>query len=104
MASISEALKIEEGWLRKIEAFVTENWEKHETISDIMEETAIFVRDDEFGGVVNCNLSTYEKKLVLLGFMIGNMKAKSSIEEVHHNLMMQMISEMIKRKGEEDGE
>lgn len=106
MASITEALKIEEGWLQKTESFLKENYEKFETISEIMEETALFVRAEEFGEDVNCQLSTYEKKLVMMGFMLGNMKAKTSLEEMHHSMMMEMISQMIKGKlnDSEDGE
>ena len=106
MASITEALRIEEGWLQKTQEFLKENYEKYETISDIMEETALFVRSEEFGEDVNCKLSTYEKKLVMVGFMLGNMKAQSSLEAVHHSMMMEMIAEMIKSKfkGNEDGE
>jgi len=104
MASITEALKIEEGWLQKTEQFLRDNYEKHETISDIMEETALFVRSEEFGEDVDCKLSTYEKKLVMMGFMLGNFKHRSNLEEMHHSMMMEVIAQMIKSKFKEDGE
>jgi hypothetical protein len=104
MASITEALKIEEGWLQKTEQFLKDNYEKHETVSDIMEETALFVRSEEFGEDVDCKLSTYEKKLVMMGFMLGNFKQRSNLEEMHHSMMMEVIAQMIKSKFKEDGE
>lgn len=68
--TISGALGISDGWFESTVEMIRENWGKHETISDIMEWAARETRDEELG-VVNADLTVYEKKLVMAGFIIA---------------------------------
>lgn len=68
--SISGALGISDGWFESTVEMIRENWGKYETISDTMEWAARETRDEELG-VVNADLTVYEKKLVMAGFIIA---------------------------------
>ena len=85
MATIEEALKIEEGWKSNTLAYLSEIEEQFSTISDIMESAAIHVRDSEFEDLKECGLSVYEKKLVMVGYMI--------CQRVYANTMEHAIKE-----------
>lgn len=68
--TISGALGIPDGWFESAVKMIKDNWGNHETVSDTMEWVAKETRDEELG-VVNANLTVYEKKLVMVGFIIG---------------------------------
>jgi len=68
--TISGALGIPDGWFESAVKMIKDNWGNHETVSDTMEWVAKETRDEELG-VVNANLTVYEKKLVMVGFIIA---------------------------------
>lgn len=69
METINEALGLSEEWRsitdKKIENLIDE--EAH--VSSVMEKMIAFLKEDEFGEG-EYELSTYEKKLTYMGFMI----------------------------------
>jgi hypothetical protein len=97
--TISDALKIEKGWVESTSDYLETIFEKHETISEIMEDAGKFTREEELGEV-DCELSRYEKKLMMLGVMIGSIKARSAMDLASN----QILFEMFKRFKEENGE
>jgi len=68
--TITGALGIEEGWYENAIQEIADNWGELPTISDTIEWAAKETRDNELG-VVNTDLTVYEKKLVMVGFIIG---------------------------------
>jgi len=97
--TISDALKIEKGWVESTNDYLASIFEKHDTISEIMEDAGKYTREEELGEV-DCELSRYEKKLMMLGVMIGSLKARSAIDLASHEILF----EMFKRFREENGE
>lgn len=97
--TISDALKIEKGWVESTSDYLESIFEKHETISDIMEDAGKYTRDEELGEV-DCELSKYEKKLMMVGVMIGTMKARSAVDLASHQILL----ELFKRFSEDNDE
>jgi hypothetical protein len=93
MASITQALKIEDNWYESTCKAIGKIWETRNTISDIMEDSAVHVRNSEFGDVSGVELTTYEKKLVMLGFIIAHKKGVNDHEQL---IMKAIISEIIR--------
>jgi hypothetical protein len=74
--TLPQALGLTQEWYDSIAKRVEDNYGKSTTkISDFMEVEANEVKEDEFGDV-DINLSRYEKKLVLLGYLIGLQRVK----------------------------
>lgn len=99
--TISGALGISDGWFESTVEMIRENWGKHKTLSDTMKWAAKETRDEELGGV-NADLTIYEKKLVMTGFIISqNMHAQATAINP-----MALFLEFLKsqQRGEEDEE
>ena len=104
--TIQEALGLEESFPKLIKNLLDQKFEELERISDIMETAAEEVRNDDLGEV-NVKLSTYEKKLVFLGMMIGARKVGNDVEGfLSSSILGSIIKEQKKKrkKDDEDGE
>jgi hypothetical protein len=76
--TLPEALELTQEWYdntaKRIEDTFGETTDK---ISDFIELEANNLRDEEFGEV-DVNITKYERKLVLLGYLIGLQRVKSN--------------------------
>ena len=69
--SITEAIGVNEKWYNELHPKVLEGLKSKELISDVINELADDVRTECFGEVNNVELSDYEKKLLMVGYLIG---------------------------------
>jgi hypothetical protein len=69
-ASINEALGIHQDWKILTDARIENLIDDKDTISEVIESEAMTIKEQEFG-TGNYELTPYEKKLVLAGFMIA---------------------------------
>jgi len=91
--SITSALGLRDEVWDEIEAIVKKTWENNETVSDTLIQSGLEVRDLSFGDTGHRpNLSEYEIKIMLVGFMVGVKKARNGITEAmmetHIGMMM----------------
>jgi hypothetical protein len=74
--TLPEALQLDQTWYDNTAKRIEETFgETTEKISDFMEIEANNLRDEEFGEV-DVNITKYERKLVLLGYLIGLQRGK----------------------------
>lgn len=100
--TISGSLGISDGWFESTVEMIGENWGKHKTVSDTMEWAAKETRDEELGGV-NADLTVYEKKLVMTGFIIAqHMHAQATVINPMAALFLEFLKSQ--QRGEEDEE
>lgn len=69
--SITEAIGVNEKWYEELHPKVIEGLKSKELVSDVISELADDVRTECFGEVNNVKLSDYEKKLLLVGYLVG---------------------------------
>ena len=100
--TIQEALGLDSSFTDLIKDLLDQKFGELERISDIIETSAEEVRNDDLGKV-NAKLSTYEKKLVFLGMMIGARKVTSDMEGFFTTgIIGSIIKEQKKRKRKDD--
>ena len=75
--TIFQAMGIADDWANECYDFVKTTYEEEKTISDVMLKSMTNVRDESLGITADSDipLTDYEKKLVLVGFLIGKQKA-----------------------------
>jgi hypothetical protein len=74
--TLPEALELTQEWYDNTAKRIEETFgETTKKISDFMEIEATNVREEEFGEV-DVNITKYERKLVLLGYLIGLQRGK----------------------------
>jgi len=74
--TLPEALQLSQEWYDETAKRIEETFgETTEKISDFMEIEANNIREEEFGEV-NVNITKYERKLVLIGYLIGLQRGK----------------------------
>lgn len=78
---------------------VTKKLESLKTLSDVLEQVAEEVRDEEFGES-NFRISQYEKKLMLSGFLVGCVRAEAKMDELKTLLEMLMLAKSLGKNGE----
>lgn len=72
-----------------------EIYDAHSTISDVLDNATSHVRNDEFG--FTDNLSAYEKKLMLAGYLVGMVHS----ENQHKGKLAEMVLQMLGKFTEE---
>lgn len=96
--TLPEALGLSQEWYDETAKKIEKNFGvSTDTISELMAEEATAVRDDEFGDV-NVKLSAYEKKLVLVGYLIGLRKAGGG------NPLDEFLRHLFESRGQQGGE
>ena len=95
--TITEALGINETFFKFAHDIVDEVWENEQRVSDIINKTAEEVRNYDLGEI-DAKISDYEKKLILLGMIIGGKRARMELSDT---LMGGLISHIKKMKGDE---
>lgn len=88
--TITGALNIPDEWLEKVHEQLEIKVLEKEAVSDVILESALELKEEEFGEG-DYTLTEYEKKLVLLGFMM-----QSSIMRVKTKNAMFSFLESIK--------
>jgi hypothetical protein len=68
--TIADALGLSTEWKRRADRRILRLMETKENISDIIEDFAYTTKDEEFGDG-DWEITEYEKKLMLGGFMLG---------------------------------
>jgi hypothetical protein len=93
--TLPEALQLSQEWYDETAKRIEETFgETTEKISDFMEIEANNIREEEFGEV-NVNITKYERKLVLIGYLIGLQRGKAA------DPMSSFIEFLLKTKGGE---
>lgn len=69
-STITGGLGLEEKFFEQGHKMVVEVFQRTETVSDTLEELAKEIRDETLGEV-DTPITTYEKKLMLVGFLSG---------------------------------
>lgn len=109
--TITGGMGLENSFSKFAEGMIMESLEETSYVSDALLNIAERVREDSLGEVNN-NLSEYEKKLIFIGFVAGEMRASSQIAEQLEMLQklsgmkgfmdaMDAISQIKKQKGED---
>lgn len=89
--TITSGLGLKEDYFDFLVKTVEERWKNSETISDVMLSSASDVKYEEFE-VTDTSLSNYEKKLVLLGMVIGLEKLSLDMKNKH----LEMLGDLFK--------
>jgi len=91
MATVSEGLKIEQGWFEKTQEVCVKSLSNEETVSDTLESVGKWVRDEELSS--DHELTRYEKKLLFAGMIIGSMHTEARIEsERKKSMVLEMLA------------
>jgi hypothetical protein len=91
--TLPEALQLDQTWYDNTAKRIEETFgETTEKISEFIDIEATNVREEEFGEI-DVNITKYERKLVLLGYLIGLQRVKSN------DPMSSFIEFLLKEKG-----
>lgn len=93
--TIFQAMGIADDWANECYDFVKTTYEAEDTLSEVMLKSMVNVRDESLGIDVNSDipLTDYERKLVLVGFLIGRHKG----EQIANNLIETILKKLNKR-------
>lgn len=102
--TITEALGLDEKWLEEFTPKATDYWNQNDRISDALQEIASDIKDEEFG--CNIQLSSYEKKLILAGFILGRETASAEISKKINSVsgLMGLLGAIREIKPDQDDE
>ncbi len=95
--TINEALGLSKEWRDITMEAVESRIMDAEKLSDVMEEIALVVKEDEFGepGSKGYDLTAYEKKLIYAGYMIAQemhvLQAMAAKKEIMSDLIKLML-------------
>ena len=92
-STITEGLGLESGFFKEAELIVKNNLHKYDTISEALAVTAGEVRNNELGDVSG-NITAYERKLILAGFVMGCIRTAADATE-----KLEMLKFMMMMKG-----
>ena len=92
-STITEGLGLESGFFKEAELIVKNNLHKYDTISEALAVTAGEVRNNELGDV-SVNITAYERKLILAGFVMGCIRTAADATE-----KLEMLKFMMMMKG-----
>lgn len=93
--TIFKAMGIAEDWANECFEFVKTTYEAEDTLSEVMLKSMTNVRDESLGIGVNSDipLTDYERKLVLVGFLIGRHKG----EQIANGLIETILKKLNKK-------
>lgn len=94
MASITEALGIQEGWFEEMKQIAESAIEEFDEVSGILDRVGKEIREEDLG-YSEGELSVYEKKLLMAGYTIGSMAQSNKARELTmlrdlHSLLRQL--------------
>lgn len=93
--TIFQAMGIADDWANECYDFVKTTYEAEDTLSEVMLKSMANVRDESLGIDVNSDipLTDYERKLVLVGFLVGRHKG----EQMANNLIETILKKLNKK-------
>jgi len=91
---INEALGLTDEWRILTDARIEELFDSKETISEVMETEALTAKAQEFGEG-SYELTAYEKKLVLSGFMIAQELHSRKMRAAAAEAMMGLLADRL---------
>jgi len=100
-STITSGLGLKEDYFDFLLETVERRWKKSETISDLMISAASDIKYEEFE-VSDNHLSEYEKKLVLLGMVIGLEKLAQDIKTKHLEMFNDLFKDIFSVSEEEE--
>ena len=94
MATITEALGIQEGWFEEMKQIAESAIEELDDVSGILTTVGKEIREEDLG-YSEGELSVYEKKLLMAGYTIGSMSQANKVRELMmlkdlHSLLSQL--------------
>jgi hypothetical protein len=94
MATITEALGIQEGWFEEMKQIAESAIEELDEVSGILDRVGKEIREEDLG-YSEGELSVYEKKLLMAGYTIGSMSQANKVRELMmlkdlHSLLSQL--------------
>ena len=94
MATITEALGIQEGWFEEMKQIAESAIEELDDVSGILTTVGKEIREEDLG-YSEGELSVYEKKLLMAGYTIGSMSQANKVRELMmlkdlHSLLSQI--------------
>ena len=94
MATITEALGIQEGWFEEMKQIAESAIEELDEVSGILDRVGKEIREEDLG-YSEGELSVYEKKLLMAGYTIGSMSQANKVRELMmlkdlHSLLSQI--------------
>jgi hypothetical protein len=95
--TVSQAMLLDQKWFDELaEKIETDFGKTTEKISEFMEQTAEDIKSEEFGDLKDKTLSKYERKLIMVGYLIGIEKGRDN----PMNMLMEHLLSQHLRKGE----
>lgn len=100
-STITSGLGLDEDYFDSLIETVNKNWKKCDTVSDLMLVSASEIKFEEFE-VNDATLSDYEKKLVLLGMVVGLEKISRDIKSHQRSLISALFRDQSDKEDKED--
>ena len=97
--TITQGLGIEDSWFDSKVDSIVKIWKEEEKVSAALEAVAQEIKDDEFG--TGIELSAYEKKLILAGYVAGQ---AAIMAENHAKEKLKRLEMLVKLLGGKGGE
>lgn len=91
--TITQGLGIEDSWFESKVEDVIKSWKTHELVSDALKEIAQDIKDQEFETEIP--VTEYEKKLVLAGYMAG--QVPGILETAERMSLLEVMASILKR-------
>lgn len=86
--TISQGLGIPNSWFEDKAGRVVEIWKEHDKVSEALEHLAQEIKDEEFETQIQ--VTDYEKKLILAGYVIGHASSVIQNQESMERLIRGM--------------
>lgn len=102
-STITGGLGLEEEFFEKGQEMVKEAFIRTDTISDMLAELAKEVRDETLGEM-NSPITTYEKKLMLIGFFAGIVRQRAEGIREQQEFISGLLGGMLGKNPEGDDE
>ena len=101
--SITQAMGVNDKWFEDTNKVVIDLFKSSESdlVSDVLLDSAKDVREDCFGEVTN-ELSDYEKKLLLTGYLVGLTMARGRMGDI--NPIEMLFRSFLESRGKEQEE
>lgn len=101
MASITEALGIQEGWFEEMKQIAESAIEELDEVSGILDRVGKEIREEDLG-YSEGKLSVYEKKLLMAGYTIGSMAQANNVRGLM--MLRDLANLMSKLKPQQESE
>jgi hypothetical protein len=97
---INEVLGISEEWTQATEDRLSVKVEENTYVTDVFLSEIADVRDSEFGKGINSSISTYEKKLMLAGYLLAQEMSARKLASLAQQAVLQTIMGKLSKEAE----